>query len=251
MESQNALYLKRRRNRIRLRKTSQPILRVLTTDQADTASLISSTMAPKSRQKKDLPRTQPSNVERKPPPNWPALLPLIPTPDLYLATIIPSQIITISNFWTSTLCKSYVSFLSTLPLTTTPGKPKRGEAVRVNDRYQIDDPAFAERLWSQTALRELVTGEATGATEAERKALWGGEVVGLNPNIRVYRYGKGQFFDQHCESPPSICNFMSRLNTILSCDRRLTSMEMMTLITSPCRALLQFQPGRLGHYSCT
>ena len=27
----------------------------------------------------------------------------------------------------------------------------------------------------------------------------GGEVVGLNPNIRVYRYGKGQFFDCHCE----------------------------------------------------
>jgi hypothetical protein len=29
--------------------------------------------------------------------------------------------------------------------------------------------------------------------------MWGGEVIGLNPNIRVYRYKKGQFFDQHCE----------------------------------------------------
>ena len=29
--------------------------------------------------------------------------------------------------------------------------------------------------------------------------VWGGEVIGLNSNIRVYRYGKGQFFDQHCE----------------------------------------------------
>lgn len=27
----------------------------------------------------------------------------------------------------------------------------------------------------------------------------GGEVVGLNPLIRVYRYKKGQFFDCHCK----------------------------------------------------
>lgn len=28
----------------------------------------------------------------------------------------------------------------------------------------------------------------------------GGEPVGLSPNIRVYRYSKGQYFDCHCES---------------------------------------------------
>lgn len=27
----------------------------------------------------------------------------------------------------------------------------------------------------------------------------GGEVVGLSPNIRVYRYSKGQYFDCHCK----------------------------------------------------
>jgi len=32
----------------------------------------------------------------------------------------------------------------------------------------------------------------------EDAKLWGGEVLGLNPNIRIYRYSKGQFFDQHC-----------------------------------------------------
>ena len=30
----------------------------------------------------------------------------------------------------------------------------------------------------------------------------GGEVVGLNPSIRIYRYTKGQFFDCHCKSFP-------------------------------------------------
>lgn len=27
----------------------------------------------------------------------------------------------------------------------------------------------------------------------------GGEVVGLSPNIRIYRYSKGQYFDCHCK----------------------------------------------------
>ena len=36
--------------------------------------------------------------------------------------------------------------------------------------------------------------------EEERRKLWGGVVVGLNPRIRVYRYRKGHFFDQHCMS---------------------------------------------------
>lgn len=156
-------------------------------------------MAPKGKKKDTIAA---STTERQALPNWPALQPLLSPLHLTLEHTVPEQIATISNLWTSTLCKNYVSFLSSLPLTTTPGKPKRGDAVRVNDRFQVDDAAFAERLWSQTALKDLVIGEAAGATEEDRKKLWGGKVVGLNPNIRVYRYTKGQFFDQHCESPP-------------------------------------------------
>ena len=96
-----------------------------------------------------------------------------------------------------------MSFLSTLPLVTTPGKPKKGEAVRVNDRFQIDDAAFADRLWSETGLKDLVLnndpGDSSVGNDAEerRRNFWGGEILGLNPNIRIYRYNKGQFFDQH------------------------------------------------------
>ncbi|KAF1917565.1 hypothetical protein BDU57DRAFT_513886 [Ampelomyces quisqualis] len=141
-------------------------------------------MAPKKK------KTSPGSPRpATPKPDWPAFSPLIPPSDLALEQVLPEHIITIPNLWTSTLCKNYVAFLSSLPLTTTPGKPNKGEAVRVNDRYQIDDPAFAQRLWSQTALQSLV--------EAQDDRLWGGKVVGLNPNIRIYRYSKGQFFDQH------------------------------------------------------
>lgn len=69
------------------------------------------------------------------------------------------KIISISTFFPRNLCRDYVSFLQTLPLVTTPGKPKKGDAVRVNDRFQIDDEAFAKRLWEQTGLQDVVEQE--------------------------------------------------------------------------------------------
>ena len=129
------------------------------------------------------------------PPNWPLLTPLVPAIDLSLETLLTDQIILIRNLFTSTLCKNYVSFLSSLPLSTTSIHHKKDEALRVNDRYMIDDPAFAERLWSQSALRELVAepvddvpaGDRPGPQQLEK--LFGGKVLGLNPRIRIYRYG--------------------------------------------------------------
>lgn len=165
--------------------------------------------------KKDPPR-QVSQPQQQP-PNWPPLRPLVPSSDLDLDPLLPDQIYLIRNFLPASLCKTYVSFLSSLPLITTPGKPKKGDAVRVNDRFQIQDAAFAENLWRGTALRELVTdpanlteaGEGEGGGEGEdgspdagertMKEVWGGEPLGLNANIRVYRYSAGQFFAQHCK----------------------------------------------------
>lgn len=140
-------------------------------------------MAPKKKGKNDSSAKPPASSHSavKQTPNWPAFAPLIPESDLSLQELLPGQIVTIPNFWTATLCKNYVSFLSSLSLTTTPGKPKRGEAVRVNDRFQIDDPVFAERLWSGTVLKNLVLGnvdyDGLGLDDAQRKQLWGGEVV--------------------------------------------------------------------------
>jgi len=166
-------------------------------------------MPPKSKQAKKAagPSAKPVSDEKpqQQPPNWPPLQPQVPTSDLALVPLLPNQILTIPRFWTANLCKSYVTFLSSLPLVTTPGKPKRGDAVRVNDRYQIEDPAFAERLWSGTALQKLVesaTIDDEVLSDAERNKLWGGKVLGLNSNIRIYRYSKGQFFDQHCKLCP-------------------------------------------------
>lgn len=88
------------------------------------------------------------------PPRWPQFKPPLPVADLTPQPLesCPERVILIHNFWPKSLCGSYVAFLKTLPLITTPGRPKRGEAVRVNDRYQVDDAVFARRLWLETGL---------------------------------------------------------------------------------------------------
>ncbi|KAK4899494.1 hypothetical protein LTR27_003227 [Elasticomyces elasticus] len=145
--------------------------------------------------------------EQQAPLSWPPLQPLVPAADLTFTTLLPDQVLIVSRLWTATLSKTYVSFLATLPLVTTPGKPKKGNAVRVNDRYQIDDPDFAEKLWSDTALKQLVEHPTIDDIElntAEREHLWGGEVLGLNSNIRIYRYSAGQFFDRHFDESNNV-----------------------------------------------
>ncbi|TQS32057.1 hypothetical protein Golomagni_07639 [Golovinomyces magnicellulatus] len=142
--------------------------------------------------KKEKPTT--SSAPTKP-PSWPAFKPPLPVlplfPEPHPKT---NKILTLSTFFPRSLCRDYVAFLQSLPLITTPGKPKKGDAVRVNDRFQIDDPAFAKRLWDQTGIQDALAQD-------DVKDLWGGEPIGLNPNIRVYRYTKGQFFDCHCTQP--------------------------------------------------
>ncbi|EAW09576.1 uncharacterized protein ACLA_037860 [Aspergillus clavatus NRRL 1] len=169
-----------------------------------------------SKSKKDKPSRNPlpptsSSSSSSSNPNWPPLRPLIPPSDLTLTPLLHDQIYLIRNFLPASLCKTYVSFLASLPLTTTPGKPKKGDAVRVNDRFQVQDADFAEQLWSSTALAALVGGAAAAEQydidtdtnpknerqSRSNKEIWGGEPLGLNPNIRIYRYSSGQFFAQH------------------------------------------------------
>lgn len=90
-------------------------------------------------------------------PSWPPFKPKLPVVDLELQLHpATSKIVLVPSFFPRSLCRDYVNFLKTLPLQTTPGRPKRGEAVRVNDRFQVDDDAFALRLWEQTGLKEAI-----------------------------------------------------------------------------------------------
>ncbi|KAL2161294.1 hypothetical protein VTH06DRAFT_8514 [Thermothelomyces fergusii] len=130
-------------------------------------------------------------------PNWPPFKPPLPVVDLTLESLVEGKVVVLRSFFPRSLCRDYVSFLRELPLVTTPGKPKRGEAVRVNDRFQVDDAQFAGRLWTETGLKDVLASP-------DVSHLWGGEVVGLNPNIRIYRYSAGQFFDAHYDDSNNV-----------------------------------------------
>lgn len=89
-------------------------------------------------------------------PDWPAFKPSLPVVELTPESLVQDKVVVLRCFFPRSLCRDYVSFLRELPLITTPGKPKRGDAVRVNDRYQIDDPIFAHRLWTETGLKDAI-----------------------------------------------------------------------------------------------
>ena len=94
--------------------------------------------------------------------SWPPFKPKLPVAQLVLDAPVPTfqdQIVLLRHFWPKSLCRDYLAFLASLPLTTTPGRPKRGEAVRVNDRFQIQDAQFAQRLWLQTGLKDAILEE--------------------------------------------------------------------------------------------
>lgn len=95
-----------------------------------------------------------------PPPSWPVFKPPLPVAHLEPETLLDDRVALLRHFWPKSLCRDYVSFLRALPLTTTPGRPRRGEAARVNDRFQVTDQGFADRLWAETGLREVLLGDA-------------------------------------------------------------------------------------------
>ncbi|CAF3480743.1 unnamed protein product [Fusarium graminearum] len=106
--------------------------------------------------------TKPGKVEvsalpPQAPPSWPVFKPPLPVVELAPEPHpLTSKVVLIPSFFPRSLCRDYVAFLKTLPLQTTPGRPKRGEAVRVNDRFQVDSQDFATRLWEQTGLKEAL-----------------------------------------------------------------------------------------------
>ncbi|RAH67759.1 uncharacterized protein BO66DRAFT_456487 [Aspergillus aculeatinus CBS 121060] len=191
---------------------------------------------PSTTTSKPKPKPKPKQSPATIPPNasptaqtripWPPLTPSPKNPFYHptkptLHLLIPNQAYIIPEFFPAPLCKTYTTFLASLPLVTTPNKPKKGDAVRVNDRFQVQDDGFAAQLWEYTCLQRCVTGktnpveerlysyddadaEEEGAGQIGREeddlsknGMWGGEPLGLNGNIRIYRYTKGQFFDKH------------------------------------------------------
>lgn len=118
----------------------------------------------------------------------PLVWPSIPRPPRPLRVDNPAEgLLLIDDFFSAKTRSAFVSALSALRLQG-PSAPKKGEATRTNERFSLHDPAFAQRLWQDSGLSKALEGlEGRGGRKA----------MGLNPNVRCYRYPEGTFFGAH------------------------------------------------------
>mmetsp|Transcript_39959 Transcript_39959/g.92035 ORF Transcript_39959/g.92035 Transcript_39959/m.92035 type:complete len:251 (-) Transcript_39959:49-801(-) len=98
--------------------------------------------------------------------------------------------ITVRGVLNESECKSIIQAAETsgLELQTSRG-PAYGEATRHHSRCSFEDPDFAAALWNSTGLAEVVASLRVGNRRP----------IGLNDNIRVYRYVPGDVFGQHID----------------------------------------------------
>ncbi|GAA5980170.1 hypothetical protein JCM10908_001560 [Rhodotorula pacifica] len=122
----------------------------------------------------------------------PLAWPRLERPSVPHALIQPAPgILLIDNFFPLRIRKAFLAFLTApnSPIKLNPPTaPKRGEAERTNERTSLHDQGLAGRLWNDTGLREA-------CQEMEGRS--GRRAVGLNPNMRIYRYPPGSFFGPH------------------------------------------------------
>ena len=79
------------------------------------------------------------------------------------------------------------------------GGAAAGEAYRDNGRLLIRDPAAARALWERTGLKELFLPQGGGGKAAI--LVDGAPALGLNANLRLYRYAGGgrERFGKHVD----------------------------------------------------
>lgn len=110
-------------------------------------------------------------------------------------TVIPGQIVTIEKFFTKDFCDELVkSFESGLSLETTPLIKSKEYAARFNDRISLTNFAAASSLWDH--LRNVLLADTFDHEDQETIEEFV-DAVGLNPQLRVYRYNKGHHFGKH------------------------------------------------------
>uniref|UniRef100_A0A7N0SWA8 Fe2OG dioxygenase domain-containing protein n=1 Tax=Kalanchoe fedtschenkoi TaxID=63787 RepID=A0A7N0SWA8_KALFE len=117
---------------------------------------------------------------------WPVIK---PKHDLQINRLNDLDLFTIPNFFTSVESKAFVKVAESIGFVHQGSLgPAYGEAFRDNDRIAVNDPDLADTLW-QSGLSKVFMD-----IKIRRKV-----AVGLNPNIRLYRYKAGQHFGRHID----------------------------------------------------
>ncbi|KAJ1970223.1 hypothetical protein IWQ62_000050 [Dispira parvispora] len=122
---------------------------------------------------------------------------------LTLTELVTDHVYTISNLFSSSECLQWIALAEhQLGFPSVPRQivPKRGEAFRNNARISILDPNAADQLWHSSGLAQLIQSEWSRGKSLARlpsAVTRGKQPVGLNGQLRLYRYDPGQRFGKH------------------------------------------------------
>ncbi|KAI5953824.1 hypothetical protein CANMA_004662 [Candida margitis] len=127
----------------------------------------------------------------------------IPEPEV----ILQDQIITINNFFKPELCQDLIkSFETKLKLETTPLIKSKDYAARYNDRALVNDLKSADTLWQY--MKQILASNPYDDPQLKQVVKIFSTAIGLNPQLRIYRYTQGHHFGAHyddsvvCTVPP-------------------------------------------------
>ncbi|XP_010255579.1 PREDICTED: uncharacterized protein LOC104596209 [Nelumbo nucifera] len=117
---------------------------------------------------------------------WPVIK---PKRDLQITRLRDTHLFTVQSFLTSAESRAFIKAAESIGFVHQGSLgPTKGEAYRDNDRISVNDPVLAETIW-ESGLKSFFTDIK----------IRGKVAVGLNPNIRFYRYKVGQRFGRHID----------------------------------------------------
>ncbi|CAI0404092.1 unnamed protein product [Linum tenue] len=123
--------------------------------------------------------------------NWPAIK---SKKNLQITRLKDSDLFTVPEFLSATESKAFIRAAESIGFVHQGSLgPTMGEAYRDNDRISVNDPVLASTLWD-SGLSKLFSDIK----------IRGKVAVGLNPNIRFYRYKVGQRFGRHIDESADI-----------------------------------------------
>ncbi|KAH9626062.1 hypothetical protein KSS87_001987 [Heliosperma pusillum] len=124
--------------------------------------------------------------ERKGKMEWPQIK---PKKNLEFNRLKANDLITVPNYFTSPESKAFIKVAESLGFMHQGSLgPAKGEAYRDNDRISVNNSSLADVIW-ESGLNKLF----------DNIKIRGRAAVGLNPNIRFYRYKAGQRFGRHID----------------------------------------------------
>ncbi|PIN13724.1 hypothetical protein CDL12_13646 [Handroanthus impetiginosus] len=143
-----------------------------------------------------------SNANKKTKTEWPSIK---PKSNLQITRLKDDDLITIQNYLTSAESKAFINVEESIGFVHQGSLgPTKGEAYRDNDRISVNDPDLAKTIWEAGLDKSLSSFKIRGKVP-----------VGLNPNIRFYRYTVGQRFGRHIDESIDLGEGMRTHYTLL------------------------------------